>query len=66
MHSFNLADVISDGVHQLSESGYCLPCPARCEGSTVEDPAHYRILGTTDWERYLRFGAEELVSVALR
>lgn len=41
--------------------GYTLPCPVSCEGSLIDEPQHFRLLGSDNWDRYQRFGAEELV-----
>jgi len=41
--------------------GYTLPCPVGCEDSLLREPAHFRLMGGEQFERYLRFGAEELV-----
>eukprot|EP00090_Calanus_glacialis_P003597 TRINITY_DN12640_c0_g1_i7.p1 TRINITY_DN12640_c0_g1~~TRINITY_DN12640_c0_g1_i7.p1 ORF type:complete len:485 (-),score=172.35 TRINITY_DN12640_c0_g1_i7:307-1761(-) len=41
--------------------GYTLPCPVGCEDSLVKEPAHFRLMGGEQYERYQRFGAEELV-----
>jgi len=43
------------------ELGYTLPCPVGCEQSLVRDTRHWRLVGNQDYERYQRFGAEELV-----
>jgi len=41
--------------------GYTLPCPVGCEGSMVREPQHFKLMGGELYERYQRFGAEELV-----
>jgi len=43
------------------ELGYTLPCPVGCEDSLVREPGHFRLMGGEQYERYQRFGAEELV-----
>lgn len=43
------------------ELGYTLPCPARCEDSLIKELHHFRIMGSEQYERYLRFGAEQCV-----
>ncbi|EDV24957.1 uncharacterized protein TRIADDRAFT_26044, partial [Trichoplax adhaerens] len=40
--------------------GYTIPCPVGCEGSHIKDCHHFRILGKKNYERYHKFGAEEL------
>lgn len=41
------------------ELGYTLPCPAGCEESLIKELHHFRILGQEQYDRYLRFGAEQ-------
>ena len=41
--------------------GYTLPCPIGCEGSLITEPMHFKLLGKDMYNRYQRFGAEELV-----
>lgn len=41
--------------------GYTLPCPVGCPDSLIREPRHFHLLGTPDYDRYQRFGAEELV-----
>ena len=41
--------------------GYTLPCPLDCEASHVVQPAHFKLMTSHHYKRYLRFGAEELV-----
>ena len=41
--------------------GYTLPCPLSCENSHVTRPVHFKMLTSHHYQRYLRFGAEELV-----
>jgi len=41
--------------------GYTLPCPVGCENSLVREPGHFRLMGGEQFDRYQRFGAEELV-----
>jgi len=43
------------------EVGYTLPCPVGCDKSLITEPAHFKLLGLDNYDRYLRFGAEELV-----
>ena len=43
------------------EIGYTLACPVRCPDSLIAETRHFRLIGNTDYERYQRFGAEELV-----
>ena len=43
------------------EIGYTLPCPVRCENSLITETRHFRLIGNTDYDKYQRFGAEELV-----
>lgn len=41
------------------ELGYTLPCPAGCEDSLIKELHHFRVMGQEQYERYLRFGAEQ-------
>ncbi|XP_033838043.1 E3 ubiquitin-protein ligase parkin [Periophthalmus magnuspinnatus] len=41
------------------ELGYTLPCPAGCEDSLIKELHHFRIMGQEQYDRYLRFGAEQ-------
>ena len=43
------------------ELGYTLPCPLGCEGSLVAGPHHFKLLTAHHYDRFLRFGAEEVV-----
>ncbi|XP_023336110.1 E3 ubiquitin-protein ligase parkin [Eurytemora carolleeae] len=43
------------------ELGYTLPCPVGCENSLIKDTRHFRLVGDLNYERYQRFGTEELV-----
>jgi len=43
------------------EFGYTLPCPVGCNESLLKDTRHFRLMGNQNYERYQRFGAEELV-----
>lgn len=43
------------------EAGYTLPCPVGCQDSLITEPSHFRLLGSSLYSRYSRFGAEELV-----
>ena len=43
------------------ELGYTLPCPLGCEGSLVTGPHHFKLLTAHHYDRFLRFGAEEVV-----
>ena len=43
------------------DHGYTLPCPLGCEDSHVTLPDHFKMLTSHQYQRYLRFGAEELV-----
>ena len=42
-----------------SQYGYTIRCPARCDGSEVKKIGHFKMLGSKNHERYLRFAAEE-------
>ncbi|XP_064489163.1 E3 ubiquitin-protein ligase parkin-like [Ornithodoros turicata] len=39
--------------------GYTLPCPVGCENSLIKETHHFHLLGSDQYQRYLRFGAEE-------
>jgi len=41
--------------------GYTLGCPMGCEQSLVKQPEHFKLMTNHHYQRYLRFGAEELV-----
>ena len=41
--------------------GYTLPCPAGCENSLIDGTHHFKIIGKEQYQRLLRFGAEEYV-----
>ncbi|XP_029962760.1 E3 ubiquitin-protein ligase parkin [Salarias fasciatus] len=41
--------------------GYSLPCAAGCDNSLIKEVHHFRVLGEDQYERYLRYGAEECV-----
>ena len=41
--------------------GYTLPCPLNCEAIHVVQPAHFKLMTSHHYQRYLRFGAVELV-----
>ena len=41
--------------------GYTLPCPFECRDSSVVELRHFKLLGDRDYERYQRFGVEEVV-----
>lgn len=41
--------------------GYTLPCPVNCENSLVKETRHFKLMGDNNYDRYQRFGAEELV-----
>jgi len=43
------------------EIGYTLSCPVRCTDSLLTDTRHFRLIGSSEYDRYQRFGAEELV-----
>ena len=43
------------------EHGYTLPCPVGCNSSLVKDTRHFRLVGEHHYDRYQRFGAEEMV-----
>lgn len=43
------------------ELGYTLACPVRCDDSLISEVRHFHLAGQTDYDRYQRFGAEELV-----
>lgn len=44
---------------QDPQLGYTLPCPAGCEDSLIKELHHFRIMGQEQYDRYLRFGAEQ-------
>jgi len=44
-----------------TELGYTLPCPVGCANSLITDTRHFRLVGNDNYERYQRFGAEEVV-----
>ncbi|XP_071801668.1 E3 ubiquitin-protein ligase parkin-like [Asterias amurensis] len=41
------------------EFGYTLPCPVGCPASLIKENHHFRVLGSEQYARYQRFGAEE-------
>ena len=41
--------------------GYSLPCPAGCEDSLIDGTHHFKLIGSEQYQRLLRFGAEEYV-----
>ncbi|XP_041063941.1 E3 ubiquitin-protein ligase parkin [Carcharodon carcharias] len=41
--------------------GYSLPCVAACPDSLIKEVHHFRILGSDQYDRYQRYGAEECV-----
>lgn len=41
--------------------GYTLQCPLQCDDSHVTSPQHYQMMSAHHYNRYLRFGAEDLV-----
>ncbi|XP_078086258.1 E3 ubiquitin-protein ligase parkin isoform X3 [Mustelus asterias] len=43
------------------ELGYSLPCVAGCPDSLIKEVHHFRILGSDQYDRYQRYGAEEYV-----
>jgi len=43
------------------ELGYTLACPVGCPQSLVKDTRHFRLVGDDHYDRYQKFGAEELV-----
>ena len=42
-----------------NDHGYTIKCPAGCDGSEVKETGHFKILGSKNYGRYLRFAAEE-------
>ena len=43
------------------DHGYTLQCPLSCDDSHVASPQHYQMMTAHHYNRYLRFGAEDLV-----
>lgn len=41
-----------------NQYGYTIRCPTGCDGSEIKETGHMKILGRTNYERYLRFAAE--------
>ncbi|XP_066552570.1 E3 ubiquitin-protein ligase parkin isoform X1 [Amia ocellicauda] len=44
-----------------AQIGYSLPCAAGCPDSLIKELHHFHALGEEQYERYLRYGAEECV-----
>ena len=42
-----------------NQYGYTIKCPAGCEKSEIKQTAHFKIMGSKNYERYLCFAAEE-------